>query len=80
MNRTTDDRESGLSTHYYSFPSCTETKDIIKYKNMNHAEGEMMCSLMRLHNNGEYKRNLEKIIYYAQSELDYYNEEIRSKN
>jgi len=71
--RNTEERESGGSTHYYSFPECTETKDIIRYKKMSHSEGEIMCALMRLHDNGEYKRNLEKIIYYAQSELDYAN-------
>jgi len=70
--RKTEDRESGGSTHYYSFPACTETKDIIRYKKMNHPEGEIMCALMRLHDNGEYKRNLEKIIYYATEELKHY--------
>ena len=69
--RSTLNRESGGSTHYYSFPECTETKDIIRYKKMTHSEGEMLCALMRLHNNGEYKRNLEKILYYAKSELEY---------
>ena len=71
------DRESGLTTSYYSFPQCTETKDIIRYKKMSHSEGEMFCALMRLHNNGEYKRNLEKILYYAQSELKYLEDESR---
>ena len=72
--REIESRESGGSTHYYSFPTCSETKDIIRYKKFNHAEGEMMCALMRLHDNGEYQRNLEKIIFYAQSELDYFKQ------
>lgn len=71
--RDRDKRESGGSTSYYSFPECSETKDIIRYKKMTHPEGEIMCALMRLHDNGEYKRNLEKIIFYAKSELEYYN-------
>ena len=30
--REIESRESGGSTHYYSFPTCSETKDIIRYK------------------------------------------------
>lgn len=69
--RNKNNRESGGSTHYYELPDgATELRHLIKHKNMTHAEGEMFCSMYRLHDNGEYIRNLEKIIFYATCELN----------
>lgn len=65
-------RGDGGSTNYYSLPkNATELKHLIRHKNMGHAIGEAFCALYRLNDNGEYKRNLTKALYYIQSELDW---------
>lgn len=65
-------RGDGGSTNYYSLPkNATELKHLIRHKNMEHAIGEAFCALYRLNDNGEYKRNLTKALYYIQSELDW---------
>lgn len=65
-------RGDGGSTSYYELPKgATELKHLIRNKNMNHAIGEAFCALYRLNDNGEYKRNLKKALYYIQSELEW---------
>ena len=65
-------RGDGGATSYYSLPkNATELKHLIRHKNMGHAVGEAFCALYRLNDNGEYKRNLTKALYYIQSELDW---------
>ena len=74
--RDTTLRPSGGSTHYYELPkNATQLKDLIRYKNMTHPIGEAFCSLYRLHDNGEYKRNLQKAKFYIDSELEYLEKE-----
>ena len=68
-------RPSGGSTHYYELPkNATELKHLIRHKKMSHPTGEAFCSLYRLNDNGEYKRNLEKAKYYIETELQYLEE------
>jgi hypothetical protein len=72
--RNTEKRKSGGSTSYYELPdNAKELGDLINYKNMSHALGEIFCSAYRMKDNGEEKRNIEKIIYYSNKLLDYYN-------
>ena len=69
--RTMTGRPSGGSTHYYTLPDkAKELHELIFYKNMNHSIGEAFSALYRLNDNGEKKRNLEKVIYYAKLELE----------
>lgn len=68
-------RGNGGSTSYYKLPkNATELKHLIKHKKMEHSIGEAFCALYRLNDNGEYKRNLQKVLYYIQSELDWIKE------
>ena len=68
-------RPSGGSTHYYELPkNATELKHLIRHKKMSHPIGEAFCSLYRLNDNGEYKRNLEKAKYYIETELEFLEE------
>jgi len=65
-------RPSGGSSHYYELPEgATELRHLIRHKHMEHGIGEAFCSLYRLNDNGEKKRNLEKVIYYCKAELEY---------
>lgn len=74
--RDTKLRPTGGSVHYYELPkNATQLKDLIRYKKMTHPIGEAFCSLYRLHDNGEYKRNLEKAKFYIDSELEYLEKE-----
>ena len=75
MPRDTTLRPSGGSTHYYELPiGATELHHLIKHKEMPHGIGEAFSALYRLNDNGEYKRNLEKTIYYCQNALAYLEE------
>jgi len=70
-DRSIDKRKSGGSTHYYQLPEgATELHELIHYKKMSHSIGEAFSALYRLNDNGEYKRNLEKVIFYAKLELE----------
>lgn len=74
-SRNQEQRRSGGSTHYYELPeNATELKHLIRHKKMSHPIGEAFCSLYRLNDNGEYKRNLEKAKYYIETELQYLEE------
>lgn len=69
--RNTQKRKSGGSTHYYALPpGATQLHQLIRHKKMGHGIGEAFCSLYRLDDNGERKRNLEKVLFYVQLELD----------
>lgn len=73
--RNQEQRLTGGSTHYYELPkNATELKHLIRHKKMSHPIGEAFCSLYRLNDNGEYKRNLEKAKYYIETELQYLEE------
>ena len=69
-------RGDGGSTPYYDIPiNATELCDLIKHKKMEHGIGEAFCALYRLNDNGEYLRNLQKVIYYITKEIKYYEEQ-----
>ena len=69
--RATTKRKSGGSTHYYTIPKgTTELHQIIRHKKMPHGIGEAFCALYRLNDNGEYIRNLEKVLFYVGLELE----------
>ena len=73
---TVNHRGNGGATSYYELPKgATELKHLIKHKKMEHGIGEAFAALYRLNDNGEYKRNLTKVIYYIQSELDWIENE-----
>ncbi|NOQ31148.1 MAG: hypothetical protein GQ570_08510 [Helicobacteraceae bacterium] len=72
-NPVLETRGNGGTTSYYELPTnATELGQLIKHKKMEHGIGEAFCALYRLNDNGEYKRNLTKALYYIQKELDYY--------
>lgn len=74
-DRTLENRSTGGSTHYYDLPeNATQLRHLIRYKNMSHGIGEAFSALYRLNDNGEYRRNLEKAIFYCQCELEYLEE------
>jgi len=76
FNRSLDSRPSGGSSYYYELPKgATELRHLIRHKHMEHGIGEAFCSLYRLNDNGEKRRNLEKVIYYCQAELGYMDSE-----
>lgn len=78
--RPTDNRESGGSSHYYQLPEgATELRDLIYHKGMSHPHGEAFCALYRLKDTGEYKRSLEKVIYYCEWLLECYEKETREE-
>ena len=65
-------RGNGGSTSYYELPlEATWLQHLIKHKKMEHGIGEAFCALYRLNDNGEYERNLRKVKYYIDAELDY---------
>lgn len=69
-------RGDGGATSYYELPEgATELKHLIKHKKMEHGIGEAFCALYRLEDNGERLRNLKKVLYYIQSEIDYETKE-----
>lgn len=64
---------SGLDGQYYKLPgSARELQDLIEYKNMNFNVGNIFKAAYRLGDKpGVSKRyDLEKILFYAQRELD----------
>lgn len=69
-------RGNGGATSYYELPKgATELKHLIKHKKMEHGIGEAFCALYRLNDNGEYKRNLVKVKYYIDNELEWLENE-----
>ena len=63
--------KDGLHSSYYDLPK--KARDIIslmEHKNMNHSVGEAFCALYRLEDKDTPVRNLEKVIFYAERELE----------
>jgi hypothetical protein len=66
----TNDKD-GLHSSYYDIPDgAKDLVDLMNHKNMNHSIGEAFCALYRLNDKDTPKRNLEKVVYYAQRELE----------
>jgi hypothetical protein len=63
--------KDGLYSSYYDVPKDSrDLIDLINHKNMNHSIGEAFCALYRLNDKDTPQRNLEKVIYYANRELE----------
>jgi len=62
----------GGTTDYYQFPEGIEQlQDLIEYRNMNFAVGNIFKAAWRLgHGNSDTTRDLRKIIWFAQRELN----------
>ena len=65
---------NGGSTDYYQLPATAkEMQDLIEFRNMNFAQGNMFKALYRSNadsnSHSSYERDLNKIIWYAQREL-----------
>lgn len=66
---------NGGSTDYYKFqPDWNECQDIIESRKMNFSQGNIFksafCFNVGRHNATDYKRELNKIVYFAQRELE----------
>ena len=65
------DDKDGLYSSYYDIPvGANDIADLIEHKKMSHSVGEAFCALYRLNDKDTPKRNLEKVIYYANRALD----------
>lgn len=68
-------RNNGGSTDYYIFPGwIKETQDLIEWRGMNFAQGNMCKAVCTFnagrHTGTSYERELNKIIWYANRELE----------
>lgn len=64
---------NGGSTDYYKIPDGTkDLQDIIEYKDMSFSQGNIIKAIFRANSCGhsDYERDLNKIIWFAQRELD----------
>ena len=63
---------NGGSTDYYKLPaSATDLQDLIEFKNMNFAQGNIFKALYRLNDNhhSDAIRDLNKVVWFAQREI-----------
>lgn len=66
-------KDTGGTTDYYQLPtSATQVQDLIEFRNMNFSQGNILKAIYRLGNcpHSEEERELNKIIWFAQRELD----------
>jgi hypothetical protein len=64
---------NGGSTDYYKIPEgVKDLQDLIELKSMNFAQGNMFKALFRagIDHHSSYERDLNKIIYFAERELN----------
>jgi len=69
----TDKPNTGWHSNYYVLPEgATELQDLIEYKNMNFAVGNIFKAAYRLGqcDHSDMKRDLEKIAFFAKRELE----------
>ena len=62
----------GLKANYYDLPQGAATlQDLIAAKNLNHANGEIFCSIYRRGAAGhtDELRDARKVLFYAQAEV-----------
>lgn len=74
---------SGGDTDYYLIPKNAEmVQDLIEYKDMNFAQGNILKAIYRLGNckHSDAIRDLEKIIWFANRELKRIKNDIRTIN
>ena len=63
---------NGGSTDYYKLPSsATDLQDLIEFKNMNFAQGNIFKAIYRLNDShhSDNIRDLNKVIWFAQREI-----------
>lgn len=66
-------KNDGGSADYYKLPNnATDLQDLIEHKAMNFSVGNILKSAYRLNDNthSDYKRDLKKIIWFANRELE----------
>ncbi len=73
---------NGGKTNYYKINKSWEyAQDIIEDRNMNFAQGNIFkssfCFNINRHNATTYERELNKIIYFAQRELDRMKKDVK---
>lgn len=83
-NRKNSTSNNGGSTDYYQLPATAkEMQDLIEYRNMNFAQGNMFKALYRCNadsnTHSSYERDLNKIVWYAQRELQRLRNDVPSK-
>lgn len=66
---------NGGSTNYYQLPpNAKEMQDLIEYRQMNFSQGNMFKAMYRANapdnTHSSYERDLHKIIWYAERELN----------
>ena len=62
---------TGGSTDYYKIPAgAKDLQDLIEYKNMNFAQGNIFKAIYRIKDKGNLKYDLNKIIWFAERELN----------
>lgn len=71
---TTDSKNNGGTTDYYQIqPNWKQAQDIIEARNMNFSQGNILkaafCFNTERHSGTNYERDLNKIIWFAQREL-----------
>ncbi len=66
------DHVGGASEYYQLPPDAAEMQDLIEYRQMNFAQGNIFKAIYRLGQKGgtSYAYDLNKIIWYAQRELN----------
>lgn len=75
---------NGGSTDYYKFhPAWTDCQDVIEARSMNFSQGNIFkvafCFNVGRHSAVTYERELNKIIWFAQRELDRLQKELAEK-
>jgi len=76
-------KSDGSTASYYELPKdASELQDLIAYKNMNAQMGEIFRATYRYGQveHSERGRDLRKIIFYAQAELDRLNKYEKGNN
>ena len=70
MSRETSD---GSKAGYYDLPEgAKQLGDLIAYRNLNHADGEMFCAIYRKGraSHSDALRDVRKVLFYAAAEVD----------
>lgn len=63
-------KPTGGSSSYYDLPAgATQLQDLIQYREMSHAQGEMFCALYRRKPGIDALYNAQKVAWYALSDL-----------
>ena len=62
---------TGGSTDYYKIPpEAKDLQDLIEFKSMNFAQGNIFKAIYRMQDKGKMKYDLNKIIWFANREIN----------